>query len=158
MIRNNRTYLENSINKKRVSYRKPPYFWWIVGSLVFIIIALVSVIVVFYFCDVCCYKIIDFTSVFSVFLSIILSVFAILYTYTSNNEIARQFEKINSSAEAIKHAADDTQSASRKLDGNLNEILNHLVKIHSITDDLKANYGKSELANSHQSIYRPKRY
>lgn len=74
MIRNNRTYLENSINKKRVSYRKPPYFWWIVGSLVFIIIALVSVIVVFYFCDVCCYKIIDFTSVFSVFLSIILSV------------------------------------------------------------------------------------
>ena len=43
----------------------------------------------------------------STLLSITLSIFAIMYTYTSNNEMHRQFEKINSAADRISRLAND---------------------------------------------------
>lgn len=75
---------------------KSPHFWWIISIMALTIIALISFIISRRIC--CSDELMKYVSVASVILSITLSIFAIQYTYTSNNEIHQQFEKINSVA------------------------------------------------------------
>ncbi|MBR5103504.1 MAG: hypothetical protein IKV05_02330 [Bacteroidales bacterium] len=71
----------------------------------------------------------EYISYASVILSITLSVFAILYTYTSNVQIQQQFEKINSAANNIATVSDNLTVTGNKLNENLGVILGHLESI-----------------------------
>lgn len=84
---------------KSTSIKSPnsPHFWWIISTLGLTIIALVAFVLTNRIA--CANKIMDYISYASVILSITLSVFALLYTYTSNVQIQQQFEKINSAAD-----------------------------------------------------------
>ena len=74
----------------------------------------------------------------SVILSITLSVFAILYTYTSNVQIQQQFEKINSAATSIISTSDKLSTTGGKLNDNLETILSRLDKIDNNQEMMRA--------------------
>lgn len=104
-----------------------PHFWWIIGVLVFIIVGLVAHICtnkVLY-----AEKIMEYISYASIILSITLSIFAILYTYTSNVQIQQQFEKINSAVGNITTTSNNLTIISNKLEDNLDAILQRLESI-----------------------------
>ena len=75
---------------KSTSIKSPnsPHFWWIISTLGLTIIALVAFVLTNRIA--CANKIMDYISYASVILSITLSVFALLYTYTSNVQIQQQ--------------------------------------------------------------------
>lgn len=104
-----------------------PHFWWLISILSVTIIALVSFILTYRVLDA--EKIMEYISYASVILSITLSVFAILYTYTSNVQIQQQFEKINSAANNIATVSDNLTVTGNKLNENLGVILGHLESI-----------------------------
>lgn len=116
--------MEAGLNKSKIS----THLWWSVSILVILVIGLVAYILTYRVmsADI----LMEYISFASVILSITLSIFAILYTYTSNIEIQRQFDKINS-------ASDRITSTSKELDANLKIILNHLEKIDNNQQDLK---------------------
>ena len=107
--------------------QKSPHFWWIICTLGFIIIALIAFILSNRIegAD----KIMEYISFASVILSITLSVFAILYTYTSNFQIQQQFEKINAAANTITDTSKNLTVTNEKLNANLDIILEHLENI-----------------------------
>lgn len=106
---------------------KSPHFWWIISLLSSTIIALIAFVLTQRTTDAS--LIIEYISYASILLSITLSVFAILYTYTSNVQIQRQFEKINSAATSIHSTSNDLILTSRKLSDSLESIMEHLENI-----------------------------
>lgn len=104
-----------------------PHFWWLISILGIAIIALVSYILTDKVLS--SDKIMEYISFASVILSIILSVFAILYTYTSNVQIQQQFEKINTAANNITVVSDNLTKTENKLNENLATIINRLKSI-----------------------------
>lgn len=116
--------MESGSNKSKTS----PHFWWSVSILGILVIGLVAYILT---CRVMCADILmEYISFASVILSITLSIFAILYTYTSNIEIQRQFDKINS-------ASDRIIQTSKELDTNMSIILRHLKNIDNTQQEIK---------------------
>jgi predicted PurR-regulated permease PerM len=106
---------------------KSPHFWWIISILTTTIIALVSFILTKQTANASI--IVDYISFASVILSITLSVFAILYTYTSNVQIQQQFEKINSAATSIHETSNKLISTEAKLNELLDTISTRLENI-----------------------------
>lgn len=116
--------MENESNKSKSSL----HFWWIICILAVLIIILLAYILTYRV--MCADILMEYISFASVILSITLSIFAILYTYTSNTEIQRQFDKMNS-------AADRINSTSKELDKNMNIILSHLKNIDNTQQKIK---------------------
>ncbi len=100
------------------------------------IIALISFIISRRIC--CSDELMKYVSVASVILSITLSIFAIQYTYTSNNEIHQQFEKINSVADNIKETSEKLAKTNMLLNDNLNQILQRLENIDQSQKDMSS--------------------
>jgi len=80
-----------------------PHFWWLIIILGVIILALLTFVVSKRVID--SKDIMDYVSSFALLLSIVLSIFAILYTYTSNAQIQRQFDRINAAANNINEVS-----------------------------------------------------
>ena len=80
-----------------------PHFWWLIIILSVTIIALLAFILSERVVDA--KEIMEYISSFALLLSIVLSIFAILYTYTSNVQIQLQFDKINASANNINEVS-----------------------------------------------------
>ncbi len=106
---------------------KSPHFWWIVSVLSVAILGLIAFILTDRIA--CAETIMVYISYASVILSITLSVFAILYTYTSNVQIQQQFEKINAAATTIQSGSDKLIATESKLNDNLQTILDKLENI-----------------------------
>lgn len=123
--------MKSELNKSKIS----PHFWWTFSVLGILVIGLVAYILTYRV--MCADILMEYISFASVILSITLSIFAILYTYTSNIEIQRQFDKINSASDRINSASDEINLTSNKLNANMEIILNHLEKIDNNQQDLK---------------------
>ncbi len=113
---------------------KSPHFWWIISLMSITIIALISYIITEQVC--CSDKLMEYVSVCSVILSITLSIFAIQYTYTSNNEVHQQFEKINAVANKMKETSDNLTATNTRLNENLDQILERLENINQSQQDI----------------------
>lgn len=127
-----------------------PHFWWIISTLGLTIIALVAFVLTNRIA--CANKIMDYISYASVILSITLSVFALLYTYTSNVQIQQQFEKINSAAGNIISASERLKTTTVKLDENLGTtILQHLesidIKQQEISNNINTTLSRTDITN-----------
>lgn len=122
--------------------QKTPHFWWIICTLGFIIIAFILSNRI-EGAD----KIMEYISFASVILSITLSVFAILYTYTSNVQIQQQFEKINAAANTITDTSKNLTITNEKLNTNLDTMLEHLENI-----DQKQQEMTTKLTNMNSEI------
>lgn len=119
---------------KNITNPDSPHFWWLVIILSTTIIALVAYI---FTCRVLnAYRIMEYISYASVILSITLSIFAILYTYTSNVQIQQQFEKINSAANNIISTSDKLATTGSKLNESLETILDHLTRINNKQEEI----------------------
>ena len=110
---------------------------WAISILVAFIIFLVAYIL----CNrvVEADKIINYISNASLLLSIVLSIFAIQYTYYSNIQIQSQFEKINSAASHIEGTSVELSHINRKLDESIEEILQKLGTMDTKMDNLSTN-------------------
>jgi len=106
---------------------KSPHFWWLISLLGLTIIVLIAFIITQRIIDN--EKLLDYITVCSTLLSITLSIFAIQYTYNSNNEIHQQFEKINSAAEIIKDTSKSLSDTNTLLNDNLGQILESLENV-----------------------------
>ena len=113
-----------------------PHFWWLFSALSLAIIALVSFILTDRIVNAD--KIMEYISYASVILSITLSVFAILYTYTSNVQIQQQFEKINLAADNITSASNHLNIMTNKLEENLDGILRRLKNIDDVQQEIRS--------------------
>lgn len=113
---------------------KSPHFWWLISVLGLTIIALIAFIITDRI--ICSAKLMEYVSVCSIVLSITLSIFAIQYTYTSNNEIHQQFEKINSVAENIKGTSENLATTNTLLNENLDKILESLENVGQSQQDI----------------------
>lgn len=113
---------------------KSPHFWWLISVLGLTIIALIAFIITDRI--ICSAKLMEYVSVCSIVLSITLSIFAIQYTYTSNNEIHQQFEKINSVAENIKGTSENLATTNALLNDNLDKILESLENVGQSQQDI----------------------
>lgn len=124
---------------KAPSIKNPnsPHFWWLFSVLSLAIIALVSFILSDRIASAD--KIMEYISYASVILSVTLSVFAILYTYTSNVQIQQQFEKINIAADNITSASNHLNIMTNKLDKNLDDILKRLKSIDDAQQEIRSN-------------------
>lgn len=140
-----------------------PHFWWIISILSAAIIALISFI--------CTDKIVNaevianYISFASVLLSITLSIFAILYTYTSNDQTQRHFENINSAAESIKSTSNELISTNTRINESFkdikkqwDDILGQLSDINKSQKEMKTQLNDmtnkapiSHISNSQQS-------
>ena len=105
------------MSSERFDSPRSPHFWWIVSVLVIIIIVLSVVIL--------SNKVIKgetviaFISNFALLLSIILSILAIGFTYTSNVHIQGQFDKIN-------NAATNVNDSAHQMEKTANDIVNRI--------------------------------
>lgn len=106
---------------------KSPHFWWLICLLSAIILFLGGFIITKRVIG--SERLMEYVSVCSVLLSITLSIFAIQYTYTSNNEIHQQFEKINAAAEIIKETSKSLSETNALLNDNLEQILDKLENV-----------------------------
>ena len=113
---------------------KSPHFWWLISVLGLTIIALIAFIITDRI--ICSAKLMEYISVCSIVLSITLSIFAIQYTQTSNNEIHQQFEKINSVAENIKGTSENLATTNALLNENLDKILEGLENVGQSQQDI----------------------
>ncbi len=113
---------------------KSPHFWWIISLMSITIIALISYIITERIS--CSDKLMEYVSVCSILLSITLSIFAIQYTYTSNNEIHQQFEKINFAANDIKETSNNLSRTNTRLNESLDQIIERLENINQSQQDI----------------------
>lgn len=119
--------------------KQSPHIWWTIILMGLVIISLVSYILseTVLYAD----RIMEFISYSTAILSITLSIFAIQYTYTSNNQIQQQFEKINAVAENIKDTAAKLNHTSQNLEDNLSAILDKLEHIDASQQEINTNIG-----------------
>ncbi len=115
---------------------KSPHFWWIISLLSVTIVALIAFILTGRI--TCASILMEYISYASVILSITLSIFAILYTYTSNVQIQRQFEKINSAANSINETSGSLIKTNDKLNESLNVIMERLGNIDKSQNEMRS--------------------
>lgn len=122
------------MSQNTVKNPESPHFWWLIGVLTIIIIILLTIIIT---CKVLePDKIMKGVSNASVLLSITLSIFAILYTYTSNQEIRQQFGKINTVADNITSVSEKLTKTNDDLNKNLGTISDCLTKIENTQKEM----------------------
>lgn len=95
-------------NVVRPDSPQSPHFWWIIGTLL-VVIVILSVIIIrgqIYRAE----DVINVISSVALLLSIILSILAIAFTYTSNNNVNSQFDKINTAASNINISSQKVSS------------------------------------------------
>ena len=110
---------------------------WIVCLLVCIVLILLAEI----FC-----KIITNADTIKVFieyaatlLSITLSIFAIAFTYTSNNSMQHQFDKIDNSSRVILESSTSLQSTERELTKSISTLDERITRIETNVNFIKGN-------------------
>ena len=105
------------------------HYWWSIILMALTIIALISFILSERIVQA--EKVMEYISYASVILSTTLSVFAIMYTYTSNNQIQEQFEKINNAANNITATSEKLTQTGNALKQNLDTIMDGIENIRT---------------------------
>lgn len=106
------------------------------------IICILAILLVFSIAFISSSRIIDgsclckYLSFASVLLSVVLSVFAIMFTYTSNASIEQRFNRIDEISKDLEKATKLMANTSEKLNNNIVEIL---AKIRDVSDKLNEN-------------------
>ena len=105
------------------------HYWWSITLMALFIIVLISFILSERIVEA--EKVMEYVSYASVILSITLSIFAIMYTYTSNVQIQEQFEKINNAANNITATSEKLTQTGDTLNNNLSTILDSLENLRT---------------------------
>lgn len=103
--------------------KKSINLWWVFGVLTTLFVLAVACFIVFWFCEIEYCKILNIFAIVSTLLAIILSIFSILYSYTTSQDVSKalssvtaevmKIEKTHSSIE--KHLSDMFINGGRPL-------------------------------------------
>ncbi|MBR5853745.1 MAG: hypothetical protein IKY74_06035 [Alistipes sp.] len=118
---------KNIPNKENIVKPYIIHMWWSITILSLLLIASIS----FIFSErvVNADNLAEYISFASVLLSITLSIFAILYTYTSNVQIQEQFNKIDCAASNINDVSYKLHDVSSRLNDSLTDITTTLANL-----------------------------
>lgn len=147
---------ELEIDDKKCCLTSPrsPHFWWLIGLMGAAIIALVVVI----YCDVDFHgeDVANYVSAFSVLLSILLSIFAIQYTYHSNAQVERQFNDINRAVHNIIETSKELKDTESLMKDAISRIHEHMQSNNNKIDDLTQDFNnlKAQIQNNDPAKYK----
>lgn len=127
-----KTHRQNNETKRTPTY--VIHMWWSIVIISLLLIGAIS----FIFSEriINAESLSEYISFASVLLSIILSIFAILYTYTSNVQIQEQFNKIDSAATNIRDVSYQLHNVGNRLSESLLDIQNKLTNIDIAQQEL----------------------
>lgn len=139
-------YKETKKKEDTSGFIKKSTFWWIVSILAVLFLGALA-------CTIVGLNntrlVMAYVEAFSVLLSILLSIFAIQYTYHSNNEMYRQFDKINGCAENINGSNRELSVTHKKLDNNIDTIL---AKLDSIKEDIRSSINSNDQKKTNANL------
>lgn len=122
---------------------KQAYWFWL-GIIVGLSILIIAYLIVNK--DDCYLSINRYVGFAATLLSIVMSIFAIMYTYTSNQQIGEKFKDIDNAAHEIHHTAEIIRSEAT----NMNQRMDNL---QSQLNTLYASQFKSNEKNNEESGY-----
>lgn len=115
-------------------YQKQPRGW---GSYIFYASLLTLLaIVVFSYEFYGNRNVLDFVSLSSALISIILAVITIIYSFYSNSQSAGQVDTLNKAAESVKNATLSYSASAESLQENINKIISAVNRVEEKTDRL----------------------
>lgn len=107
------------------------------GSYLFsasVLLILAIAIFSFYFCSD--KNVLDFISLASALISIILAVVTIIYSYFVNSRSSGQIDRLNRAAEAVSQATSSYSDSAESLQENIQKIINAVNRVEEKTDKL----------------------
>ena len=115
-------------------YQKQPRGW---GSYIYYASLLTLLaIVVFSYGFYGNRNVLDFVSLSSALISIILAVITIIYSFYSNSQSAGQVDTLNKAAESVKNATLSYSASAESLQENINKIISAVNRVEEKTDRL----------------------
>lgn len=81
-------------------------------------------------------NVLDFVSLSSALISIILAVITIIYSFYSNSQSAGQVDTLNKAAESVKNATLSYSASAESLQENINKIISAVNRVEEKTDRL----------------------
>lgn len=107
------------------------------GSYIFLASALLLLaITIFSHCFCQDRNVLDFISLASALISIILAVITIIYSYYTNSSNSTQIEKLNKAAEDVSAATATYTNSANELQENITRIIESINKVNKKTDEL----------------------
>ncbi|MCQ2143646.1 MAG: prominin family protein [Bacteroidales bacterium] len=100
------------------------HLWWVIGILAILLIGFSGYILCYLRPQLCNVDTADWLSIISLVLSIVLSIFAIMYTYTSNAQIQDEFKDINKAANDISTSSNEIRTSVKQYEEIASKILN----------------------------------
>lgn len=148
---------ELEIDDKKCCFTSPksPHFWWLICLMSAAIITLI--VIIYCDADLPCEDISNHVSAFSVLLSILLSIFAIQYTYHSNAQVERQFNDINRAAHNIIETSKELKETESLMKDAIARIHEHLKNNDSKIDKLTTNVNNLQSQLRGNDIIRNKK-
>lgn len=148
---------ELEIDDKKCCFTSPksPHFWWLICLMSAAIITLI--VIIYCDADLQCEDISNHVSAFSVLLSILLSIFAIQYTYHSNAQVERQFNDINRAAHNIIETSKELKETESLMKDAIARIHEHLKNNDSKIDKLTTNVNNLQSQLRGNDIIRNKK-
>lgn len=135
---------ENYIKDKDLKYNRFKINCiWIICILAVLLVVSIAFILSCRIIDSSCLS--KYLSFASVLLSVVLSVFAIMFTYTSNASIEQRFNRIDEISKDLEKATKLMDNTSEKLNSNIVEIL---AKIRDVSDKLNENDGTADYSSA----------
>ncbi|MDT3388165.1 MAG: hypothetical protein LIR46_10465 [Bacteroidota bacterium] len=136
------------MENKSVTSPGSPHFWWIISC--FIVVIVVLVVILIQGQTYLAQDVIEFISTIALLLSIILSILAIAFTYTSNIQAANQFDKINDAAARIGET-------SVKLSSVTDDIIRRLSRLEGLQEQInkKIDNTNSSVPEMEKAISNP---
>lgn len=104
------------------------HYKWILGVLMFLLMVAVTLLI---FAKTCCQnRLMEYLAFASTLLSIVLSVFAIQFTFFSNHEMHHQFLNINGAVAKIEESSRKCDEVNTLLSAHIDEILQKLDSVN----------------------------
>lgn len=135
--------LKSTYDVLKEKHFKQAYWFWL-GILIFIFIATASLLVVFWFFD--CSSLIRYIGLTATLLSIVLSIFAIMFTYTANQQMGDRYNDISK-------AANDIRLTASLMREEMTSVRERMDSIESRINQMQNMGGKNEAKNPTEPQY-----
>lgn len=111
-------------------------------------VLLILAITIFSYCFCRDRNVLDFISLASALISIILAIVTIIYSYFTNSRSSGQIDKLNKAAEDVSKATSSYATSAESLQENIQKIINAVNRVEEKTDQL-LEYKSSNKKNSY---------
>ena len=104
-------------------------YWFCLGITIGVSILIISYLIVNK--DDCYLTINRYVEFAATLLSIVMSIFAIMYTYTSNQQIGEKFKDIDNAAHEIRHTAEIIRTEASNMNSRMESLQNQINTLYT---------------------------